>query len=227
MQNDLSDIRRDNLKLLARRFGSIAELNVKLGRPRLHQYLYSAAAGTKYKNGRRRSLGPAVCLQLEKALDLPAGWMNEIHAAPPVSAASGPAPSPAPAALDLPAVSIALLDELLDGRGRFTITAEDFGAAFPARRPEDFRGLIVTGDTMAPRFLPGDKLLIDVANRAPAPGFFVVEISGRRILRTIAAALTGELVLTTEKNPAQCMPLAPGMEIIGRAVYQWRGMRLI
>ena len=224
MQTDLSDIRRDNLKLLARRFGSIAEINVKLGRPRLHQYLYSAAAGTKYKNGSRRSLGPAVCLQLEKALDLPAGWMNEAHAA---AVTSGPAPSPAPAAAVLGAVSIALLDELLDGRGRFTITAEDFGAAFPARRPEDFRGLIVTGDTMAPRFIPGDKLLIDITDRAPAPGFFVVEISGRRILRTIAAALTGELVLTTEKNPAQCMPLAPGMEILGRAVYQWRGMRLI
>ena len=79
---------------------------------------------------------------------------------------------------------------------------------------------------MAPRFLAGDRVLVDMTARAPAPGYYILAIAGRRVLRKLSTALTGELVLSAEKNPSESLPLSTGIEIEGRAVYVIRAARL-
>lgn len=242
----LSDVRRANLRALIARAGSIADVNERLGRPRGHQYLYSAAAGVKYKSGVRRSIGPQLCKELERAFELPYGWMSEPHGPPPDQSSLGlfdfatnggmpvtpPAPAAAPdqstPAAPAPSITISALEDTGAASGSILFAPDDFAAAFPARTADDFKAWIISGDDMAPRFLTGDRVLIDTAAaaRAPAPGYFILAISGRRVLRKLSTALTGELVFSAEKNPSASLPLTEGMEIIGRAVYLIRAARL-
>lgn len=222
----LGDVRRENLKLLAAKHGSIAEVNVKLGLPRRHPYLYQAASGTRRTGGGPRSLGPAKCLEIEKAFGLPQGWMSEDHGRAPVNLPRPFSVSPEGGIKENDALEIELLHtpETRPGaKPRVLFDRADMAANFPGRAPDDFRGWIVSGDIMAPRFIPGDRLLIDLKDTTPAPGFFVLNLGGRKILRTLTPSLTGELMITTEKNPAQCIPLTPDTEVIGRAAYWLRG----
>ena len=222
----LGDVRRENLKLLAAKHGSIAEVNVQLGLPRRHPYLYQAASGTRRTGGGPRSLGPAKCLEIEKALGLPPGWMSEDHGRAPGNLPRPFSVSPEGGIKENDALEIELLHtpETRPGaKPRILFDRADMAANFPGRAPDDFRGWIVSGDIMAPRFIPGDRLLIDLKDTTPAPGFFVLNLGGRKILRTLTPSLTGELMITTEKNPAQCIPLTPDTEVIGRAAYWLRG----
>ena len=222
----LGDVRRENLRLLAAKYGSIAEVNVKLNRSRRDPYLYSVAAGIKNKSGAVRTVGPKMCLEIEKALGLPLGWMSEDHGRAPGSLPRPLSVSPEGGIKENDALEIELLHtpETRPGaKPRVLFDRADMAANFPGRTPDDFRGWIVSGDIMAPRFIPGDRLLIDLKDTTPAPGFFVLNLDGRKILRTLTPSLTGELMITTEKNPAQCIPLTPGTEVIGRAAYWLRG----
>lgn len=226
----LGDVRRENLRLLAAKYGSIAEVNVKLGLPRTHPYLYSVANATKRSGSNQpRNMGPAKCLEIEKALGLPLGWMSEDHGRAPGSLPRPFSVSPEGGVKENDALEIELLHtpEARPGaKPRVLFDRADMAANFPGRAPDDFRGWIVSGDIMAPRFIPGDRLLIDLKDTTPAPGFFVLNLDGRKILRTLTPSLTGELMITTEKNPAQCIPLTPGAEVIGRAAYWLRGGKL-
>lgn len=233
----LAGIRRENLRALALRAGSLADINEKLGKRRKDPYLYSAAAGTKYKNGERRSLGPRLCKELERVFELPAGWMSTPHddenARRPglfdfAECGGLPIEPPAPTSPDEPAAPSASIDiEPLEATGAAVlIPGEDFRSAFPGRASSDFKAWIVSGEDMAPRFLAGDRVLIDTAAIEPGPGFFILEISGRRVLRKLSTSLTGELILSAEKNPGESLPLSPGMTIIGRAAYLVRAIRL-
>lgn len=226
----LGGVRRENLRLLAAKYGSIAEVNVKLGLPRTHPYLYSVANATKRSGSNQpRNMGPAKCLEIEKALGLPLGWMSEDHGRAPGSLPRPFSVSPEGGVKENDALEIELLHtpEARPGaKPRVLFDRADMTANFPGRAPDDFRGWIVSGDIMSPRFIPGDRLLIDLKDTTPAPGFFVLNLDGRKILRTLTPSLTGELMITTEKNPAQCIPLTPGAEVIGRAAYWLRGGKL-
>ena len=241
----LSDIRRANLRLLAARAGSIAEINARLGKSRTDPFLYGAAAGTKYKAGGRRSIGPRTCKELERVFELPWGWMSTPHGdtaaqldQPPPSpglfdfATNGGMPVTPPAPQDqstpapAPAITIPALEETGASTGSILFDRDDFAAAFPGRAADDFKAWLVSGDDMAPRFLAGDRVLVDMTARAPAPGYFILAIAGRRVLRKLSTALTGELVLSAEKNPSESLPLSTGIEIEGRGVYVIRAARL-
>lgn len=241
----LADIRRANLRRLGAMYGSLAEINERLGKRRGDPGLYGAACGAKLKSGTPRSIGPQLCKEIERVLELPLGWMSTPHddtaAQPDQSqsslglfdfATNGGMPVTPPAAqaqsapAPAPAITIPALEENGAATGSILFAPDDFAAAFPGRAADDFKAWIVSGDDMAPRFLAGDRVLVDVTARAPAPGYFILAISGRRVLRKLSTALTGELVLSAEKNPSASLPLAEGMEIIGRAVYLVRAARL-
>lgn len=73
------DIRRDNLVKLAKKQGSIAEINTALGRKRADAYLYAVVAKTRNTRGKIKNLGEQMSRQIESALRLPAGWMDQSH----------------------------------------------------------------------------------------------------------------------------------------------------
>ena len=94
------DIRRDNLIKLAKKQGSIAEINVALGRKRADAYLYAIVAKTRNTRGKIKNLGEQMARQIETALRLPPGYMDQAHqavqAANPAPIRSNNAPHSAP-----------------------------------------------------------------------------------------------------------------------------------
>ena len=75
------DIRRDNLVKLAKKQGSIAEINTALGRKRADAYLYAVVAKTRNTRGKIKNLGEQMSRRIENALQLPSGWMDQSHRA--------------------------------------------------------------------------------------------------------------------------------------------------
>ena len=235
----LADIRRANLRRLGTMYGSLAEINERLGKRRGDPGLYGTACGAKLKSGTPRSIGPQLCREIERVLELPLGWMSTPHGdtaaqldQPPPSpglfdfATNGGMPVTPPTPAPAPSITIPALEETGAATGSILFTRDDFAAAFPGRAVDDFKAWIVSGDDMAPRFLAGDRVLVDMTARAPAPGYYILAIAGRRVLRKLSTALTGELVLSAEKNPSESLPLSTGIEIEGRAVYVIRAARL-
>ena len=190
MSVDHAKTRRANLSVILEHLSSAAELNARLGRRREDPYIYAICSGAKLPSGRIRAPGPQLCEQIEDALELPRGWMTEEHADIVESTA--------------PARRISKeLQALLDG----LLPAGDF---------EPYR---VDGSDMSPALSPGDILLIDRTRTAPAAGIYLLEISGRRVIRRIATQLDGSLSIVADGMPG-ALALSSATILLGRAAYQ-------
>ena len=83
----------------------------------------------------------------------------------------------------------------------------------------------VAGDSMAPGLVDGDRLLIDEASRTPDArgGVYVVRIDGVLLVKRVRRE--GRRLLASSDNP-DALPVPAGpVEVIGRAVWQMRGLR--
>ena len=242
MTKSLPEIRRDNLNTLARVYTSLAEINEKLGRPRRDPYLFALAKGLKNSNGTPRAPGTKLCLQLEKVLNLPAGWMSRdnsdagtvnMSVSDSIGAFNSPqTPEPDPMPTTAPCGFVKVPRLVLFGGielygDHIYLDRRGFEHRFPGRDPAEFRGLVVSGDSMRPSFCDGDRLLIDTARAAACPGVYVIEIDGRYLLRRLKADVSGAVQITADGLPGEAMPLDPErVKIIGRAVFVWRGEML-
>lgn len=92
-------------------------------------------------------------------------------------------------------------------------------------RPGQASIIRVAGDSMAPGLLDGDRLLIDVGNRAPdaAGGIYVVRIDDTLLVKRVRRA--GRKLSVTSDNPAAAAVPDGKVEVIGRAVWQMRAPR--
>ena len=212
MRSSLADIRIENLRAIAAGCYTVADLNARLGRRRADPYLYQILQGTKNRSGSVRAPGGALCKEIEKAFGLPAGWMNAPHAAAVPPEASG-VPPPSPAAPLAPSAAPLLSAEagetfLLDPR-------------LSAGLPKSLAVFLVSDETMAPRFFPGDVLLIDLDQAAVRAGFFVVEAAGNVILRKIGVDIAGRKIIMADGLPGVIMPIAD-VRIVGAVVRAFR-----
>ena len=218
-----TDIKLENLKSIIQSIGSIAELNEKLGRGRRDPYLYSIIRGDKNPSGAVRTLGIRLCRDIEKALNLPPGYMSEDH----TSAATIGRDVFKPISED-GYCAIKLLEPIPNSEKKHMyLDASGMAENFPGRPADDFRGAIMFTDDMAPEFIPGDRVLVDITATTPEPGFLVLDTGARLILRRCRSALDGSLRISAESMPGESMPLDTSRhKIIGRVVYHWRGRKL-
>ena len=84
MSSVVSEIRRKNLLFLVEQYSSIASLNQVLGRARndstFSQIINRVKInGAKGEGGGKRAMGTALARTIEEKLNLPRGWMDEIH----------------------------------------------------------------------------------------------------------------------------------------------------
>jgi hypothetical protein len=215
MRSSLAEIRIENLRTIAAGCYTVADLNARLGRRRADPYLYQILQGTKNRSGSVRAPGGALCKEIEKAFGLPAGWMNAPHAAAVPPEASG-VPPPSPAAPLAPSAAPLLSAEagetfLLDPR-------------LSAGLPKNLAVFLVSDETMAPRFFPGDVLLIDLDQAAVRAGFFVVEAAGNVILRKIGVDIVGRKIVMADGLPGVIVPVTE-VKILGAVVRAFRPVR--
>lgn len=224
--------RRKNLLELVRQAGTVAKFNSQIGRDPRDPYLYQLVSGLKTAAGTTRAPGVNICNQIEKALKLPAGWLSLDHSAEtnenknPQIAEPDPMPTTAPQGfVKVPRLTLFGGIELYGDQ--IFLDRLGFEHRFPDRNPADFRGLVVSGDSMRPAFCDGDRLLIDTARATACPGVYVIEIEGRYLLRRLKADISGAVQITADGLPGEAMPLDPDrVKIIGRAAFVWRGEML-
>lgn len=82
----------------------------------------------------------------------------------------------------------------------------------------------VSGDSMAPGLADGDRLLIDAGNRAPDAkgGVYVVRIDGVLLVKRVRRE--GRRLVVTSDNPEAAAVPTGAVEVVGRAVWQMRGL---
>lgn len=83
----------------------------------------------------------------------------------------------------------------------------------------------VSGDSMAPGLLDGDRLLVDQASRSPDArgGVYVIRVDGVLLVKRVRRE--GRRLVATSDNPAAPSVPAGPIEVIGRAVWQMRAPR--
>lgn len=72
----VSETRRDNLLLLLAVHGSLANLNEKLGLPRTDATLSQIKNRSITSRGKPKAMGVTMARRIERALELPVGWMD-------------------------------------------------------------------------------------------------------------------------------------------------------
>lgn len=82
----------------------------------------------------------------------------------------------------------------------------------------------VSGDSMAPGLIDGDRLLIDEASRSPGArgGVYVVRLDGALLVKRVART-GGRLVVSSDNPDAPTVPRGVPT-VVGRAVWQMRGL---
>lgn len=73
----IDQTRRERLEILIKQYGSIAELNVKVGLARTDATLSQVRNQAAHsKSGKPRAMGDPLARRLEHELKLPSGWMD-------------------------------------------------------------------------------------------------------------------------------------------------------
>lgn len=229
MTNPLAETRIGNLRLLAKLCNSVAELNARAGRRRGDPYFYQILQGVRNPSGVPRAPGSNICAALETAFGLPGGWMNFPHEA--VGDAENAIAEkkrafsaiPNPPKPEKPASSSGLPHQipLLSAAGESFLLDPHLAEGLSIEHPAAF---IVADDSMAPRFLPGDILVIDLDETAIKPGFFIIESEGAAILRKIGTDVVGRRIIMADGLPGMIAPAA-GIKILGAVRRCFRPVR--
>lgn len=73
----IDETRRQRLEMLIKQYGSIAELNIRIGMARTDATLSQVRNQAAHsKSGKPRVMGDPVARKIEKELKLPPGWMD-------------------------------------------------------------------------------------------------------------------------------------------------------
>jgi phage repressor protein C with HTH and peptisase S24 domain len=92
-------------------------------------------------------------------------------------------------------------------------------------KARDLSMITAQGESMAPTILPGDRLLVDRADRRPgAQGdVFVIRAGGALMVKRVARQ--GRTLSVTSDNPAHPGVAAGDVEIVGRVAWLGRALR--
>ena len=202
----VSDPRRRLTELAAARGESLAALSRLLGRSHAYLQQWVSRGSPRVLTERDRRvladyLGVAETeLGAERATTLRVPRLDVAASAGPGAAVDGEA------LLGLDVMPVALMRALGVREGQASV-------------------IRVAGDSMAPGLVDGDRLLIDEASRTPHArgGVYVVRIDGVLLVKRVRRE--GRRLLASSDNPdALPVPVGP-VEVIGRAVWQMRGLR--
>ena len=177
-------IRRENLELAIKRLGTAAKLAEAVGTSAA--YLSQIRNRTPdSKSGTPKMMGDAMARRIESALEEPHGWMDKSHQPMLLPEQAQATKSfdenvkPVPMGLrPIPVISAVQAGALKDMENPY-----EPGDGFAVEYTDDTKlsqwtfGLEVEGDSMLPRFRPGDRVIVD-PEVAPNPGNFVVARNG-------------------------------------------------
>lgn len=173
----IETIHRENLQALALEFGGVAAVAAKIGCS-ASQYSQWMNGSENSGTGKPRGMRPSSARRIELATGKPVGWMDQPH---PVSTEQPPFDenvSPAIAgSRPIPVISAVQAGALKEMENPYE-PGDGFAIEYTDQKLSRWAfGLDVEGLSMAPRFLPGDRIIVD-PDISPNPGNFVVARNG-------------------------------------------------
>lgn len=170
-KQERDEVRLRNLELLVAEAGSAVQLARRAGTS--ESYLSQVRRGLPTPKGTARAVGDALAHKLEEAMGKPGGWMDERHpAVPATSRASRSRRHPLGPAY-YPLLS---WDRIRDRARRTRAPRSDEPAESylcPVPCSEATFVLRVRGESMAPKFHPGELIYVD-PEVAPEDGRYIV-----------------------------------------------------
>lgn len=249
---DYSEVRRKNLILLVELYGSMPKLNLALGRKRNDTALSQIKneAFNKTKNSPRR-MGNAIAREIEDALNLKRGWMDEEHpdAFPlPVEKFINALPPPSQDNLEQTNKSpkdfkenqkekevlsdITLFDFNCEGKieaesGSISVEETTIPNVFLTSLPNsehksELKVFQMKDNSLNKTINYGSIVLVDTSvKKFSKDGIYLVRVKGNTIVRKIVLAATGGFFVLNDLNPPEKVETLEGISILGLCVGGW------
>lgn len=215
-----SEIRKKNIAILVKRFGSEAELNTALGRRRTDSMFYQIKYGTKLPSGRPRSLGTRMAREIEEKLGLDIGWMDTDHSTKTDFFEKD---------IEDNVLAIRLIpmpgSEKMQ-KNAIYIDESTFKRITHGLLVQDVNSCIVSDESMAPTMEVGDRLLIDTTKKKfETDGVYLVSLGGNNAIRRLKRDIDGSIRISVDSIPNHSMAFRDliDVEILGKAIYLWNG----
>lgn len=216
MLTTVSEIRRANLVLLLKRFRSIADFNVAVGKARTNPG-FTMIKNRAKNGGKTRVMGDNLAREVEAKLNLPVGWMDVDHSEG-VSYVAGESADAVP----IKTLTLAGADQM--NEEIVNLDRETLRKFFPGRDQSEFSAAIVHDESMSPAVKMGDRVLIDeTQTHYTKDGIYCLDIQGILILRRIALALNGLHIVSSDAQQDDRQPLEKlaNVRIVGRVCAIW------
>lgn len=218
----IAEIRWANLNKLVEDYGSIAELNRRLGRKPDDTTLGVILRKVVLKSGKTRGMGDSLARDLETGLALSEGWMDADH--------SKEVDYFSETKKIYPEVTLMQIIPL-QGAEKSTKTAVFlesgfFEKEFPNKQLGDFRAGIAGNESMSPVIRSGDRVLIDItAKQFTTDGIYVVNTRNTNIIRNIGLRIDGKYRIYTNESNDDPILLddVSSLNIVGKICYIWSG----
>ena len=231
----ISLIRQKNLLYLIEQYGSIARLNLALGRPKKDATLSQVKNFAKHhKTNKPREMGVAFARSIEEKLNYPLGWMDKEH----------PEIQPLPENLD-GITSIAEEKKFSSSKftviplfeirrratdGRFVpfkigdIQMPDIfieKSAYPIRveKAESFYVDELTSSDLVPY---GSIVILDKSVHSyTTDGLYLVELNGSVVFRKIISSAKGGFIVQSSSTNSEHIQNLEPLKILGFGVFIW------
>lgn len=232
--SDLGNIRWKNLMYLIEQYGTIAKLNIALGRKRkdgtLSQIKNKSLVSTTKKP---REMGVALARDIEAKLNYPLGWLDQEH--PEIQAFSVISPNKEVTAnvkisryQNLVNIPLFELRQRIDGKFIPTLTGDIEvpqifieKAAYPIQGKQ-LEAYYVNDNSMFDEVPFGSILVVDKGVTSYVKdGIYLVSLNGGVFIRKIVSSARGGYTISSNSSEKEHVDDLGSLRILGFAVLLW------
>lgn len=225
--NDIYEVRHENLMRLLDEYGSVAELNERIGKKRNDAALSIVKNRAIGARGKPRQMGNSLARLLENKLGLGHGWMDTDHTGMLVSTIEEESDGIIVQELantgsmgDSPIMHEQ--DVLI---GQLTLSREFVRRLSPSS-PFNLKVITGYGDSMRPTIDSGDKVLVDEGDKDLRDGVYVLRSYDTLFIKRVTRSMKGKITISSDNPSVKLSEELDGteeLEVIGRVIYVWKG----
>lgn len=223
----VQEIRRENLMFLIEQYGSIAQLNITLGRKRTDGTLSQIKnAAVNSQTNKARNMGAGVAREIERKLNLEMGWMDVEHdESQPFEPNSTDAQLMA-TTVTIPAMSTSLkIDQNLPFKG-IQISQYFIDKVINLSNKALLKVYFIEDSSVESIATYGSLVLIDTECKEIAKdGVYLLKINDQIALRKVTVILTGGYSISSDLSASQLVTKEDlsKVSVLGKALYVWQG----
>ena len=219
---DIRLIRKANLELLVEHFGSVAKLNLAVGRKSKDVTFSQIRHGSVHPITKiRRQMGTNVARKTEKALRLVDGWLDKAHTLPEITTLLNPT------SLSSRTVTVPVHELLIENLSASVISDKlELTESFATKQLGDFTNkeslrYFVPNRNLLNNTLPVNSIVIldsGITSFSTDGVYLIQSASGLTMLRRISALADGSYLIEAD-NTQETYATVKSLMILGRVIY--------